>query len=101
MATKKCLRTTALFLILLVLATQILASQGRPLKEHTSTQRRELFQGGEATKGMVQGAVSVSEEARSAKPMVVVDDIRPTAPGHSPGVGHMLVDEKQRGKLIG
>lgn len=101
MATKKCLRTIA-FLILLVLATQILASQGRPLKEHTSTQRRELFQGGEATKGMVRhGAVSVSEEVRSSKPMVVVDDIRPTAPGHSPGVGHMLVDEKQREKLIG
>lgn len=88
MATK--MTKTSAFLIILILASQSLVLEGRPLiKGKTKTCRNCLLQSETVAKGMVQGPMAPSPQMHRERALIVIsDDVRPTTPGHSPGVGH-------------
>ncbi|KAG8063153.1 hypothetical protein GUJ93_ZPchr0003g17611 [Zizania palustris] len=93
---------TCALLLLALLSSQLWASQGRPLPDDGSfvvsasmqTRRYLLSHGGNGAAvpnaGMVEGDVSPSSEIQGGdkSAMIVVDDVRPTTPGHSPAIGH-------------
>ncbi|GJN40714.1 hypothetical protein PR202_gn00007 [Eleusine coracana subsp. coracana] len=52
-------------------------------------------------KGMVEGAVTPSSEIHDDKgTMVDVDDVRPSVPGHSPGIGHAFINKNGPGRKL-
>ncbi|RLN39290.1 hypothetical protein C2845_PM01G17210 [Panicum miliaceum] len=93
--------TSALLLVaLLVIFSQLFASQGRPLPagsyDVTTVHGRNLLSHGSDSvpKGMVEGTVSPSSEIHGDKgSMVDADDVRPSTPGHSPGIGHAFINK--------
>ncbi|KAF0921427.1 hypothetical protein E2562_006993 [Oryza meyeriana var. granulata] len=91
--------TRALLLLAILVFSQLSASQGRPLPDGSfisAMQRRYLLSHGNGAmpNGMVEGAVFPSSEIHGDNgPMADVDDVRPTNPGHSPGIGHAFVNE--------
>ncbi|BAS84549.1 Os03g0394200 [Oryza sativa Japonica Group] len=89
MALNKNVANICTMLAILVFSLQLFSSQGRPLPDDdgiTSEMqiRRYLLSHGN---GVVEGAVSPSSEIGG--PMVGASGgVRPTNPGHSPGIGH-------------
>ncbi|URD72723.1 hypothetical protein MUK42_09265 [Musa troglodytarum] len=73
-------------------------AEGRPLKADetetktktkTSMCSRCWTQSDMSSKGTVEGTIAPSEEnGNGSGQLVGNDDVRPTNPGHSPGVGH-------------
>lgn len=90
MAAKMTKTSAFLILIILILASRSLVLGGRPLIEgETKTCRNCLLQSETAAKGMVQGPTAPSPQMCRERALIVIsDDVRPTTPGHSPGVGH-------------
>uniref|UniRef100_A0A0D9Z8G0 Uncharacterized protein n=1 Tax=Oryza glumipatula TaxID=40148 RepID=A0A0D9Z8G0_9ORYZ len=92
MALNKNVANICTMLAILVFSLQLFSSQGRPLPDDdgiTSEMqiRRYLLSHGN---GLVEGAVSPSSEIGG--PMVGASGgVRPTNPGHSPGIGHHVV----------
>uniref|UniRef100_A0A0D9VUV1 Uncharacterized protein n=1 Tax=Leersia perrieri TaxID=77586 RepID=A0A0D9VUV1_9ORYZ len=87
---------TCPLLLLILLFSQLSASQGRPLLPDGSIvsamQRRYLLShGNEAV------SPSSTEIHGDNAPMADVDDVRPTNPGHSPGIGHAFVNKNYDG----
>uniref|UniRef100_A0A0E0KEM5 Uncharacterized protein n=1 Tax=Oryza punctata TaxID=4537 RepID=A0A0E0KEM5_ORYPU len=100
MALNKNVANTCTMLSILLFSQLLLSSHGRPLPDDddgisfiTSAMqiRRYLLSHGN---GMVEGAVSPSSEIGGDNgPMVGVSSgVRPTNPGHSPGIGHAVVN---------
>uniref|UniRef100_A0A0D9VUV2 Uncharacterized protein n=1 Tax=Leersia perrieri TaxID=77586 RepID=A0A0D9VUV2_9ORYZ len=101
-----------LFLPLLIIAILsseqlIVCSQGRPLMA-MATQRRHLLSssspphsdneaaGGNGETTMTQGNIMPDGESGGG----IVDDARPTAPGHSPGAGHAFTNKNGVGRKL-
>ncbi|CAL9082442.1 unnamed protein product [Musa acuminata var. zebrina] len=93
MAVSKSMLCVVLILIILGVA---FTAEGRPLKEDktktktkTSMCSRCWTQSDMSSKGTVEGTIAPSEEnGNGSGQLVGNDDVRPTNPGHSPGVGH-------------
>uniref|UniRef100_J3LPH4 Dirigent protein n=1 Tax=Oryza brachyantha TaxID=4533 RepID=J3LPH4_ORYBR len=94
--------TYALILQALLFSQLLQASEGRPFPDDGSfisvvpIRRYLLSHGNGAVPNgiMVEGAVSPSSEIHGDNgPMVGVDGVRPTNPGHSPGIGHAVVNK--------
>jgi hypothetical protein len=99
--------TSSLLLLVLVLFCLVLASQGRTLPNDINTPtvhgRNLLLHGNGSSKpkGMVEGAVSPSTEIHDDKgTMVDADDVRPSVPGHSPGIGHAFINKNGPGRKL-
>ncbi|CAL4923014.1 unnamed protein product [Urochloa decumbens] len=98
--------TSALLLLALVTFSQLLASQGRPLPIGSyinTVQGRNLLSHGSDSvpKGMMEGTVSPSSETHGNKgSMVDADDVRPSTPGHSPGIGHAFINKNGPGRKL-
>jgi hypothetical protein len=90
--------TSALLLLsLAILFSQFLASQGRPVHGRNLV----LHGTGSVSKGMLAGTVSPSSEIHGDNgSMVGADDVRPSNPGHSPGIGHAFINEKGLGRKL-
>ena len=98
-------RTCALLLVSLVIFSQIVASHCRPLPNggflSTMHGRYLLSQGSEAsTKGMTEGDMAPSSKIHGDEGHIVNDGIRPSNPGHSPGIGHAFVNKKGPGRSL-
>ena len=48
------------------------------------------------TQGMVDGTITPTEEGFAG----ATDDVRPSNPGHSPGIGHAFVNNKLGRRLL-
>ncbi|KAJ4764787.1 hypothetical protein LUZ62_075162 [Rhynchospora pubera] len=75
---------TCLFLLMVLLNSQLVFfTQARPLVEekHTITRRSLSAQSSSVPKAAVEGMASPT-------PFPGIEDVRPTQPGHSPGVGN-------------
>ena len=98
MAVKKSSNNTsnvALTVLLLLLASQIMPSHGTPL----IVNRRYLLQSATTAstmKGMIEGTVTPTEGGVPA----ATEDVRPTNPSHSPGIGHAFTNSKIGRKLL-
>ncbi|TKV95744.1 hypothetical protein SEVIR_9G382000v4 [Setaria viridis] len=98
--------TSALLLLALFTFSQLLASQGRPLPTVsyiTTMHGRTLLSHGSDSvpKGMVEGTVSPSSEIHGDKgSMVDADDVRPSTPRHSPGIGHAFINKNGLGRKL-
>ncbi|KAG2551466.1 hypothetical protein PVAP13_9KG398766 [Panicum virgatum] len=98
MAVKKSSNNTsnvALTVLLLLLASQIMPSHGAPL----IVNRRYLLQSATTAstmKGMIEGTVTPTEGGVPA----ATEDVRPTNPSHSPGIGHAFTNNKIGRKLL-
>lgn len=88
----------ALLVAVLLLASQIMPSHGSPL---VANSRRYLLQSAStssATKaGMIEGPVTPTDGGAQGAP---TEDVRPTTPTHSPGIGHVFVNNKIGRKLL-
>ncbi|CAL4914747.1 unnamed protein product [Urochloa decumbens] len=85
----------ALMVVVLLLASQIMPSHGNPL----IVNRRYLLQSAttaSTTKGMIEGTVTSTEGGVPA----ATEDVRPTNPSHSPGIGHAFTNNKIGRKLL-
>lgn len=100
---------SALLFLVLVTFSQLLASQGRPLLPTVSyitpMHGRTLLSHGSsdsAPEGMVEGTVSPSSsEIHGDKGgMVDANDVRPSTPGHSPGIGHAFINNNGLGRKL-
>ncbi|KAL5218998.1 hypothetical protein ABZP36_019682 [Zizania latifolia] len=82
-------------IVLIILASQAMLSHATTLKMH----RRYLSSHAAAatTKGMVQGTVNPTEGEGFAG---TTEGIRPSNPGHSPGIGHAFTNNKIGRKLL-
>ncbi|OEL13763.1 hypothetical protein BAE44_0025218 [Dichanthelium oligosanthes] len=83
--------TSSLVLLALVMFSQFLASQGRPLLtgSHIATVHgRNLLSHGSGSIHGDQGS------------MVGADDVRPSTPGHSPGIGHAFINKNGPGRKL-
>jgi hypothetical protein len=100
--------TSALLLLSLVIFSHLfLASQGRPLPTGSyitaAVHGRSLLSHGSGSvpKGMLEGTVSPSSEIHGDNgSMVGADDVRPSNPGHSPGIGHAFINENGTGRKL-
>ncbi|EER92171.1 hypothetical protein BDA96_01G371800 [Sorghum bicolor] len=101
--------TSVLLLLSLVIFSQFLASHGRPLPTGSyittaaAVHGRNLLSHGSGSvpKGMLEGTVSPSSEIHGDNgSMVGADDVRPSNPGHSPGIGHAFINEKGTGRKL-
>ncbi|KAK3151824.1 hypothetical protein QOZ80_3AG0251130 [Eleusine coracana subsp. coracana] len=97
--------TSSLLLLVLVLFSLLQASEGRALPNGIYTPivpgRNLLSHGNRSSMpmGMIEGAVPPSSEIHDDKgTMVDVDDVRPSVPGHSPGIGHAFINKNGPGK---
>lgn len=87
--------TTCTLLIFLICCHEIVQVQGRHLKSgqckkcarhpHENTLSAAKVSDHNSGSGLVRAA-----ETKTSKVEHVTDDFRPTAPGHSPGVGHSI-----------
>ncbi|KQK21407.1 hypothetical protein BRADI_1g60570v3 [Brachypodium distachyon] len=91
--------TCALLLIFVVLFSQLVESQSRSLPHGSlisTMHRRYLLShvNGASPNGLAEGAVSPPSEIHGGDgPLVDVrDGVRPSNPGHSPGIGHSFVN---------
>uniref|UniRef100_A0A0E0GNN6 Dirigent protein n=1 Tax=Oryza nivara TaxID=4536 RepID=A0A0E0GNN6_ORYNI len=84
----------AFFLVLIILASQVMLSHGIPLEMH---RRYLLSHAADATKGVMEGTITPTEGEGFAG---ANDDVRPTNPGHSPGIGHAFTNNKIGRKLL-
>lgn len=98
---------SSLLLLVLVLFSLLQASQGRTLPNgiYTPTvSARNLLSHGNGSpkpKEVIEGAVSPSSEIHDDKgTMVDVDDVRPSVPGHSPGIGHAFINKNGPGRKL-
>jgi hypothetical protein len=100
---------SSLVLLVLVLFSIVLASHARTLPNGTYTSvtvhgGNLLSQGNGSSKPkvMVEGAVSPSSETPDDKgsTMVDVDGVRPSVPGHSPGIGHAFINKNGPGRKL-
>ncbi|RCV44476.1 hypothetical protein SEVIR_9G381900v4 [Setaria viridis] len=82
----------ALMVVVLLLASQIIPSHGTPL----IVNRRHLLQSASTTKGMMEGTITPTEGGVPA----ATEDVRPTTPTHSPGIGHAFTNNKIGRKLL-
>ncbi|CAN6289220.1 unnamed protein product [Urochloa humidicola] len=84
----------ALMVVILLLASQITPSHGSLLN------RRYLLQSATSTstaKGMIEGTVTPTEGGGAQG---ATEDVRPTNPSHSPGIGHAFINNKIGRKLF-
>lgn len=89
-----------IFLLCLLLAGEALLSEAR----HLTEEKHENEECGTecSTKGISSSDRSIPRGIHSQevderhKPMVPTDDTRPTAPGHSPGIGHTVEIERRQ-----
>uniref|UniRef100_J3LPH5 Uncharacterized protein n=1 Tax=Oryza brachyantha TaxID=4533 RepID=J3LPH5_ORYBR len=94
-SSSKCISKAFLF-ALIVLASRVMLSYGIPLEVH----RRDLLSHAAADttmKGMMEGKITPTEGEGFAGS---TDDVRPTNPGHSPGIGHAFTNNKFGRKLL-
>lgn len=87
----------ALMAAVLLLASQITPSHGTPL----TANRRYLLQSAPITAstakaGMIEGTVNPTEGGVPG----ATEDVRPTNPSHSPGIGHAFTNNKIGRKLL-
>ncbi|KAK1307749.1 hypothetical protein QJS10_CPA09g00280 [Acorus calamus] len=67
---------TCILLLVLILSVEVLPSEGRELKHKVQVECAKC---------------AVAQEKNSeSEPSIDKQDFRPTAPGHSPGIGHSL-----------
>ncbi|KAF8698672.1 hypothetical protein HU200_034921 [Digitaria exilis] len=83
----------ALIVAVLLLASQIMPSHGSPL---VANSRRYLLQSA-PTRGMIEGTVTPTDGGAQGAP---TEDVRPTTPTHSPGIGHAFINNKIGRKLL-
>lgn len=87
------------FMIVMVLSNEIVRVEGRHLKpNHHGKKRCSKFKVSKSLETNVKGGtvnvndVSSSSAETNVSKVEYVEDFRPTAPGHSPGVGHSVHD---------
>lgn len=81
----KCLAISSLVFLLLILSQEIAFVNGRHLKCRKCSKGHHR----NSSKGGKRGGGSAAEQASKVE---YVEDFRPTAPGHSPGIGHSVHD---------
>ena len=96
--------TVALMVVVLVLACQIMSAHCTPTMILASTPRRYLLAvhssvaTASATKaGMMEGTITPTE---GGVPAGATEDVRPTNPSHSPGIGHAFTHNRIGRKLL-
>ncbi|CAD6343391.1 unnamed protein product [Miscanthus lutarioriparius] len=95
--------TVALMVVVLVLACQIMSAHCTPTMILASTPRRYLLAvhssaaTASATKaGMMEGTITPTEGGVPG----AAEDVRPTNPSHSPGIGHAFTHNRIGRKLL-
>ncbi|RCV44475.1 hypothetical protein SEVIR_9G381800v4 [Setaria viridis] len=87
----------ALMVAVLLLASQITSSHGTPL----IVNRRYLLQSAATSastmKGMIEGTTTPTDGGGAQG---ATEDVRPTTPTHSPGIGHAFINNKIGRKLL-
>lgn len=82
MENTKKLQITCVVLLFLILIQQVNVVEGRKLRSRSCK---------ECSKKTMNVVVArKTHDDRSSRRVFEVDDFRPTAPGHSPGVGHSI-----------
>ncbi|KAL5219691.1 hypothetical protein ABZP36_020375 [Zizania latifolia] len=104
------LSKVALLLVLVIILSsdQIMCSQGRPLMathrsryllSSSSSHSDEAAAGSKGTSTRTSGSVSPDSESGGGG-VGIVEDARPTAPGHSPGAGHAFTNNNGVGRKL-
>ncbi|KAJ4714918.1 Precursor of CEP8 [Melia azedarach] len=85
---KTSLVCSCVFILVLILCHELSSVEGRHLKCKKSSKHARQMNTLSVPKGGRHHATG-SKQAQTSK-VEYVDDFRPTAPGHSPGVGHSI-----------
>ncbi|KAF0921424.1 hypothetical protein E2562_006990 [Oryza meyeriana var. granulata] len=98
MSSSKLRNVPIFFLLVLIVILSsdqlVMCSHGRP--PLMATQRRLILS---LPTTMTQGTVSPDAESGGGA-VGIVEDARPTAPGHSPGAGHAVTNKNGVGRML-
>jgi hypothetical protein len=89
-------KVALIVVVVLVLASQIIPSHGAPLIINRRHMLQSATTAASTTKGMIGGTITPTEGGVPA----ATEDVRPTKPSHSPGIGHAFTNNKIGRKLL-
>ncbi|KAJ7944407.1 Precursor of CEP3 [Quillaja saponaria] len=89
---KTSLTFACIFLLVFILCHEVVYIEGRHLKKPGLCRKCSNTMNARAhgSGGHGKNAKGLNQQIRTSKVEYGVDDFRPTAPGHSPGVGHSI-----------